>query len=99
MWAKKRKENDMILYKGGRTIKNIKEIKSKERYCIGSFGGVCRKVLLQGYKYYEFKAEKERVKIYLDEDSLKERIGLGLVRRMLAQSKATAKTIEKLLKK
>ena len=90
----------MILYRGGKTIKDLSELTDGEMYCVGGIGGVLEKVMYEsGPALYRFTARKEMSMLFLSAEALEGRIKLGLVKRVLAEGKATGKTLAKITKK
>ena len=90
----------MSLYKGGKSIKSIRDLTEGLNYCIGSFGGVLKiEKNKDGERCYVFRAQKEGVAIFLDENALLDRIKLRIVKRVLAQVVPKQTTLERLLKK
>lgn len=90
----------MIMYIGGKLIKDLSELVEGEMYCIGGIGGVFTRTSNQcGNECFQFKASKEGSVLVLDRQALEDRIQQKVVRRMLRQSKASDKTVQKLLKK
>lgn len=90
----------MVLYRCGRTIKDLSELVEGEMYSIHNIGGVFQKVCNEmGKTYYRFTAKKERVVLFMGEDALSERIKYGMLSRVLSDNVATQKTLNKIFKK
>lgn len=91
----------MVIFRNGRKIKSIEEVVDGETYTFGGlFGGVLTIVLNDmGVKVYRFFCKKDGTYMFLTEESLKEKIQYGLVRKGATPNIVKEDTLKKIFKK